>query len=62
MFQCDKCTKSYTQRQHLLRHQRVKHAPGGEVQHVCPKCRVKYSWENKLKEHLKKGVCNKCKL
>ena len=62
MFQCDKCSKSYKQRKDLLRHQRVKHAPGGEVQYTCPKCGAKYSWEHKLKEHLEKGGCNKRKL
>ena len=56
MFQCDKCTRSYKQRKDLYHHQRVKHAPGGEVQHTCPKCGASYAWEANLREHLKK--CN----
>ena len=54
MFQCDKCKRSYKQRKHLYDHQRAKHAPGGEVRHT-------YAWEAKLREHLKKGGCNKRK-
>ena len=62
MFQCDKSKKSYKQRKDLYHHQRVKHAPGGEVRHICPKCGASYAWESKLREHLKKGGCNKRKL
>ena len=61
MFQCDKCKKSYKQRKDLYHHQRVKHAPGGEVRHICPKCGASYAWEADLREHLKKGGCNKRK-
>ena len=61
MFQCDKCKKSYKQKKHLYDHQRAKHTPGGEVRHTCPKCGASYAWEANLKEHLKKGGCNKRK-
>ena len=53
MFQCDKCTRSYKQRKDLYHHQRVRH--------ICPKCGASYAWESKLREHLKKGGCNKRK-
>ena len=62
MFQCDKCKRSYKHRKHLYDHQRAKHAPGGEVRHTCPKCGASYAWEADLREHLKKGGCNKRKL